>query len=72
MVGRIINLCGGVYKVLLDDKEIINVKARGKLRAVKKLSKNGETNFLGFSILLFFQNLYRLLKEYYMIQNIGQ
>ena len=40
MVGRIINLCGGVYKVLLDDEEIINVKARGKLRAVKKLSKN--------------------------------
>ena len=40
MTGRIINLCGGVYKVLLDNNDIINVKARGKLRAVKKLSKN--------------------------------
>jgi hypothetical protein len=40
MTGRIINLCGGVYKVLLDNNETVNVKARGKLRAVKKLSKN--------------------------------
>ena len=33
--GRIINLNGGVYKVLLDDNSIIEVKARGKLRATK-------------------------------------
>ena len=33
--GRIINLNGGVYKVLLDDGTIIDVKARGKFRATK-------------------------------------
>ena len=34
--GRIINLNGGVYKVLLDDGNVISVKARGKLRFSKK------------------------------------
>ena len=29
--GRIINLNGGVYKVLLEDDSIISLKARGKL-----------------------------------------
>lgn len=38
--GRIINLNGGTYKVLLDDKTIISVKARGKLRAEKRYMVN--------------------------------
>ena len=33
--GRIINLNGGVYKVLLEDGNIVFLKARGKLRATK-------------------------------------
>lgn len=36
MVGRIINLTGGLYSVLLDDKSVVKVKARGKLRSEKK------------------------------------
>ena len=40
MKGRIINLVGGVYKVLLDDKTIISIKARGRLRAEKKIEIN--------------------------------
>lgn len=38
--GRIINLNGGTYKVLLEDKSIIFVKARGKLRAEKRFMVN--------------------------------
>lgn len=38
--GRIINLCGGVYKVLLEDNTIISCKARGKLRSEKKFIVN--------------------------------
>ena len=38
--GRIINLCGGIYKVLLDDGSIISLKARGKLRYEKKYVVN--------------------------------
>ncbi len=33
--GRIINLNGGVYKVMLNDGTIVELKARGKLRATK-------------------------------------
>ena len=38
--GRIINLNGGVYKVLLLDNSIISLKARGKLRYEKKYMVN--------------------------------
>lgn len=38
--GRIINLNGGVYKVLLDDNTTINIKARGKLRCEKRYMVN--------------------------------
>lgn len=38
--GRIINLNGGVYKVLLEDDAIISIKARGKLRCEKKYMVN--------------------------------
>ena len=38
--GRIINLNGGVYKVLLEDDSIISLKARGKLRYEKKYMVN--------------------------------
>lgn len=38
--GRIINLNGGTYKVLLEDNNIIFVKARGKLRAEKRYIVN--------------------------------
>ncbi len=38
--GRIINLNGGVYKVVLEDKSIISIKARGKLRCEKKYMVN--------------------------------
>ena len=34
--GRIINLNGGLYKVLLDDGKIVSIKARGKLRSEKR------------------------------------
>ena len=40
MQGRVINLNGGIYKVLLDDDTIIDVKARGKLRSEKKYQVN--------------------------------
>ena len=38
--GRILNLNGGVYKVLLEDNSIISLKARGKLRYEKKYIVN--------------------------------
>ena len=38
--GRIINLNGGIYKVLLENNEIVTVKARGKLRATKVYQVN--------------------------------
>lgn len=38
--GRVINLNGGVYKVLLEDGNIISVKARGKLRRVEAIMAN--------------------------------
>ena len=38
--GRILNLCGGVYKVLLEDGSIVSIKARGKLRYEKKYMVN--------------------------------
>lgn len=38
--GRIINLNGGIYKVLLDNNEVVSVKARGKLRATKVYQVN--------------------------------
>ena len=38
--GRVINLCGGVYKVLLEDNTIVSVKARGKLRSNKVYQVN--------------------------------
>lgn len=40
MRGRIINLTGGLYSVLLDDNSVIKVKARGKLRSEKKYLVN--------------------------------
>jgi len=40
MRGRIINLTGGLYTVLLDDNSTIKVKARGKLRNEKKYIVN--------------------------------
>lgn len=40
MQGRIINLNGGVYKVLLEDNTTISLKARGKLRSTKKVVVN--------------------------------
>ena len=40
MKGRIINLVGGVYKVLLENNDIISIKARGRLRAEKRLEVN--------------------------------
>ncbi len=38
--GRIINLNGGIYKVLMEDNSIIEVKARGKLRNEKRYQVN--------------------------------
>lgn len=38
--GRIINLNGGVYKVLLEDNTTMQIKARGKLRFEKKYMVN--------------------------------
>ena len=38
--GRIINLNGGIYKVLMEDNSIICVKARGKLRQEKRYMVN--------------------------------
>lgn len=54
--GRIINLNGGVYKVLLEDNTTIDVKARGKFRATKvnevntkSLSNKKETQIIKLS-----------------------
>ena len=51
--GRIINLCGGVYKVLMENGEIESLKARGKLRSektyqvnTKSLSKKKDVQFV--------------------------
>lgn len=38
--GRVINLNGGIYKVLLENGNIISLKARGKLRNEKKMIVN--------------------------------
>lgn len=38
--GRIINLNGGIYKVLLEDNSTIFIKARGKLRCEKRYIVN--------------------------------
>lgn len=38
--GRVINLCGGTYKVLLEDNTVVSVKARGKLRSNKVYQVN--------------------------------
>lgn len=38
--GRVINLNGGIYQVLLKDNTMISVKARGKLRSVKTIGVN--------------------------------
>ena len=38
--GRVINLCGGVYKVLMENGEIKSLKARGKLRSEKTYQVN--------------------------------
>ncbi len=38
--GKVINLCGGVYKVLLEDNSVIQVKARGRLRNEKQFVVN--------------------------------
>ena len=38
--GRVINLCGGVYKVLMEDGTIKTLKARGKLRQEKVIQAN--------------------------------
>ncbi len=40
MKGRIINLNGGVYKVMCEDGNILQLKARGKLRATKQYVQN--------------------------------
>lgn len=41
--GRILNLNGGVYKVLLEDNTIVSLKARGKLRSEKKFMVNAKS-----------------------------
>ena len=38
--GRVINLCGGVYKILMENGEIKSLKARGKLRSEKTYQVN--------------------------------
>jgi len=43
MRGKIINLTGGLYSVLLDSGEIIKIKARGKLRSEKKYVVNDKS-----------------------------
>ena len=43
MKGRIINLTGGLYTVLLEDNTTIKVKARGKLRSEKKYLVNDKS-----------------------------
>ncbi|MBQ7641868.1 MAG: ribosome small subunit-dependent GTPase A [Acholeplasmatales bacterium] len=41
--GRVINLCGGVYKVLMENGEIKSLKARGKLRSEKTYQVNNKS-----------------------------
>lgn len=41
--GRIINLNGGVYKIVLEDGSIISAKARGKLRCEKRYMVNNKS-----------------------------
>ena len=43
MKGRVINLNGGVYKVILEDGTIKDFKARGKLRAEKVYQSNDKS-----------------------------
>ena len=43
MQGRVINLNGGVYKVILEDGSIKDFKARGKLRAEKVYASNDKS-----------------------------
>lgn len=43
MQGRVINLNGGVYKVILEDGTIKDFKARGKLRAEKVYQSNDKS-----------------------------
>ncbi len=50
MKGRVINLVGGVYKVLLEDDNIISIKARGKLRSEKKIEVNTKSKSTKASI----------------------
>ena len=42
MQGRVINLNGGLYQVVLTNNEVIAVKARGKLRSVKASMVNAK------------------------------
>ena len=50
MKGRIINLVGGVYKVLLENNETVSIKARGRLRAEKRLEVNEKSKSTKASI----------------------
>ncbi len=43
MRGKVINLTGGLYTVLLEDNSIVKVKARGKLRSEKKYVVNDKS-----------------------------
>lgn len=40
MIGRVINLNGGLYQVVLEDDSVIFLKARGKLRSVRTQAVN--------------------------------
>ncbi len=40
MQGRVINLNGGKYQVVLEDDSVVTIPARGKFRSVKTYSKN--------------------------------
>ncbi|MDE6407883.1 MAG: ribosome small subunit-dependent GTPase A [Anaeroplasmataceae bacterium] len=40
MQGRIINLNGGKYQVVLEDNTIVTIPARGKFRSIKKVQAN--------------------------------
>ena len=44
MKGRIINLNGGVYKVILENGSTVSVKARGKLRYSKQYIQNQKSD----------------------------
>ena len=50
MKGRIINLVSGVYKVLKEDGNTISIKARGRLRAEKRLEVNEKSKSTKASI----------------------